>query len=162
MNIKEAMKVLSFALQNDPDYARSWHANIAMVAQDAGAPHHESNVRAADFMKRVFGVDTTREPARTEIRNTCEERENLLPNNIDFEEYMDSFAIHVLVECVQNRLKQKRQEGQAGWYCDLGELNIKDRIRDKVSVQHMSTKDIIDVACYAAMLLAQKVIKRKE
>jgi len=130
MDIEEALEVLNSALQNDPDYAR------------------------------VFDVDTTREPARAEVRNTCEERESLLPNNIDFEEYMDSFAIRVLVECVQNRLKQKRQEGRAGWYCDLGELSIKDRIRDKVSVQHMSTKDVADVACYAAMLLAQKVIKR--
>lgn len=128
MNIEEALKVLSSALQNDPYYAR------------------------------VFGVNTTRGPARAEIRNTCE---SLLPNSIDFEEYMDSFAIHVLAECVQNRLKQKRQEGQAGWYCDLGELSIKDRIRDKVSVQHMSTKDVVDVACYAAMLLAQKVINRE-
>lgn len=148
MDIEEALKVLSSALQNDPYYVRV-------------VPYHESNARAEkDFMKRVCGVDTTQGSAKAEIRNTCEERENLLPNSIDFEEYMDSFAIHALAECVQNRLKQKRQEGQAGWYCDLGELSIKDRIRDKVSVQHMSTKDAVDVACYAAMLLAQKVIKR--
>ena len=89
-------------------------------------------------------------------------KKSLLPDSIAFEEYMDLFAIRVLTECVQNRLKQKRQEGRAGWYCDLRELSIKDRIRDKVSAQHMSTKDIIDIACYAAMLLAQKVIKRNE
>lgn len=160
MSLEEALKALISAPQNDPYYVWSWHANIAMVAKDARAPHHESNAKAeADFIKRVFGVDTTRKPDRDEVRNTC--GEGLLPNNVDFEEYMDSFAIYVLTECVQNRLKQKRQEGQAGWYCDLGELSIKERIRDKVSAQHMSTKDVVDIACYTAMLLAQKVIKRE-
>lgn len=129
MDIEEALKVLSSALQNDPYYVRV-------------APYHESNARAEkDFMKRVCGVDTTQGSAKAEIRNTCEERENLLPNSIDFEEYMDSFAIHVLAECVQNRLKQKRQEGQAGW---------------------LSTKDVVDVVCYAAMLLAQKYLQDAE
>lgn len=58
----EAMAVLSAAMQEDSGYAWSWHCNIAMVAQDAGAPHKEANERAADFMRRAFGVDTSLPP----------------------------------------------------------------------------------------------------
>lgn len=44
------------ALQADFAWAWSWHCNLAMLAQDAGAPHREANERAADFMERAFGV----------------------------------------------------------------------------------------------------------
>lgn len=57
---QNALKEISKAMQIDPDLAWSWHCNIAMVAQDAGAPHKEANIRTADFMRRLFNVDTTR------------------------------------------------------------------------------------------------------
>jgi hypothetical protein len=47
-------------MRTDPDYAWTWHCNIAMVAQDAGAPHKEANIRAGDFMNMLFGVRTNR------------------------------------------------------------------------------------------------------
>jgi hypothetical protein len=59
MTPKEAVECLSAAFKADPDYAHTWHCNIAMAAIDAGAPHKEANERAADFMSRAFGVDTT-------------------------------------------------------------------------------------------------------
>ena len=59
--IKLALWIISRAMKKDPEFAWSWHCNIAMVAQDAGAPHKESNIRAADFMMGIFGVDTHRE-----------------------------------------------------------------------------------------------------
>ena len=58
----EAMQELSRYMQIDPEYAWSWHCNVAMVAQDAGAPHKEANERAADFMRRAFDVDTSKPP----------------------------------------------------------------------------------------------------
>ena len=58
----EAMAVLSAAMQEDYGYAWSWHCNIAMTAQDAGAPHKEANERAAVFMHCAFGVDTSVPP----------------------------------------------------------------------------------------------------
>lgn len=58
----EAMAVLSAAMQEDYGYAWSWHCNIAMAAQDAGAPHKEANERAAGFMRCAFGVDTSLPP----------------------------------------------------------------------------------------------------
>ncbi|MEA3272321.1 MAG: hypothetical protein U9P90_01485 [Patescibacteria group bacterium] len=58
MLVKLAMKVLSRAMKKDPGYAWGWHCNIAMVAQDAGAAHHEANIRTCAFMKSVFGIDT--------------------------------------------------------------------------------------------------------
>lgn len=64
--VKNAMKVVQKAMKNDPDFAWSWHCNIAMAAQDAGAPHKEANERAADFMRCAFGVDTTKAPEHKE------------------------------------------------------------------------------------------------
>lgn len=61
-NIKKHIKALSRAMKKDPGFAWSWHCNIAMVAQDAGAPHKEANERTADFMKYVFDVNTSKEP----------------------------------------------------------------------------------------------------
>lgn len=51
------MKTVIKRVQNDPDYAWSWHCSLAMMAQDAGAPHRAANERAADFMRGMFGVD---------------------------------------------------------------------------------------------------------
>lgn len=59
---KQALAVLSNAMQSDPGYAWSWHCNIAMVAQDAGAPHDKANERAVDFMRSAFNVDTSKGP----------------------------------------------------------------------------------------------------
>lgn len=55
---KRAWKELSLALQIYPEIARAWHYNLAMMAQDAGAPHDKANERASDFMRAAFGVDT--------------------------------------------------------------------------------------------------------
>tara|TARA_Y100000034_G_C6803253_1_gene360457 strand:- start:507 stop:935 length:429 start_codon:yes stop_codon:yes gene_type:complete len=60
--VEKALEVMSEAMKADPGFAWSWHCNVAMAARDAGAPHKEANERAADFMKRAFGVDTSKEP----------------------------------------------------------------------------------------------------
>jgi Tfp pilus assembly protein PilF len=56
-----ALKNLSHVMQKDPEYAHSWHCNIAMMAQDAGASHESANKRAADFMRNSFGVKNSQE-----------------------------------------------------------------------------------------------------
>jgi len=56
ITVDQAIQVLSEEMKRYPDYARTWHCNIAMAAQDAGAPHEQSNKAAADFMYRCFGV----------------------------------------------------------------------------------------------------------
>ena len=66
---QRALKDLSIAMQIDPGLAWAWHCNIAMVAQDAGAPHKGANERAADFMRRAFDVDTTKPPVWPESQN---------------------------------------------------------------------------------------------
>lgn len=55
------MNTLSKAMKEDRSYAWSWHCNIAVMAQDAGATHEISNEGAARFMKLAFGVDTGEE-----------------------------------------------------------------------------------------------------
>lgn len=57
-----ALKILSRSMNKDLDYAWTWHCNIAMAAQDAGAPHKEANIRARDFMNLAFGVDVSTLP----------------------------------------------------------------------------------------------------
>jgi hypothetical protein len=52
------LKLLADALQADPDYAWTWHCNLAMMAIDAGAGYVEAQRGAANFMHRAFGVDT--------------------------------------------------------------------------------------------------------
>ena len=54
----KAYQVVCKAMQNDPEYAWSWHCNVAMTCQDAGAPYKEANDWTATFMKNAFGVDT--------------------------------------------------------------------------------------------------------
>ena len=58
ITVTDAFNVLQKYMQDDKDYAWSWHCNIAMVAVDAGANHIEANIRTGDFMRRCFGVDT--------------------------------------------------------------------------------------------------------
>lgn len=57
-DVLAALTVISEAMKADHDYAWTWHCNVAMTAQDAGAPHDRANVWAAEFMKRAFNVDT--------------------------------------------------------------------------------------------------------
>lgn len=47
------------ALQNDLDWAWSYHCNIAMAFQDEGGDHKTANRAAARFMKNWADVDTT-------------------------------------------------------------------------------------------------------
>ena len=58
MEIKEAISALDKAMQSDPDYAWSWHCNIAMAMQDEGVDREKANKGAARFMQLAFGVDT--------------------------------------------------------------------------------------------------------
>lgn len=68
MLVKIAMRVLSYALKKDPEYAWSWHCNIAMNAYDAAnraklnptETHKIANEYAASFMRLAFGVDTSK------------------------------------------------------------------------------------------------------
>jgi hypothetical protein len=57
--IERAMNTLSEAFKNDPDYAHSWHCNIACMAMDAGASHEVANEGASRFMKLAFDVVTS-------------------------------------------------------------------------------------------------------
>lgn len=57
---KVAMDILRDAMQADPEYAWSWHCNLAMMAYDAGASHGPANKWAANFMKIAFDCDTSK------------------------------------------------------------------------------------------------------
>ena len=61
-HVPESMATVSKAIRNDPDYAWSWHCNIAMAAMDEGVDHLTANKLAARFLMILTGVDTTKNP----------------------------------------------------------------------------------------------------
>lgn len=56
--VKDAMETLTQAFEDDPDYAHTWHCNIACSVMDSGVDHEKSNEAASRFMKLAFGVET--------------------------------------------------------------------------------------------------------
>ncbi len=56
-----AMQLLTTALKDDPDYAWSWHCNLAMPIMDgARVSHRVANETAARLMQHLFGIDTAK------------------------------------------------------------------------------------------------------
>lgn len=58
--VTDAMNTLREALHNDPEYAWSWHCNLAMASIDEGMDWNSAQFAAARFMRICFGVDTTK------------------------------------------------------------------------------------------------------
>jgi hypothetical protein len=64
---EEAMKALREAFKADPDYAHSWHCNLAMAFYDAmdencideNCKMVWTNAGAARFMKLAFDIETS-------------------------------------------------------------------------------------------------------
>ncbi len=67
---EKAMNTLKGAFRKDPDYAHSWHCNLAMAYYDASGPvktdsnDHEEQLRigneaASRFMRLAFDVETS-------------------------------------------------------------------------------------------------------
>jgi hypothetical protein len=54
------MDRIAEAIQANPDYAWSWHCNIAMASVDEGMEHKAANRAAARFMYMCFGCDTSK------------------------------------------------------------------------------------------------------
>lgn len=57
----DAMRVVLDAMRSDPEYAWSWHCNIAMAFVDEGGDHAMANHAAARFMRSLAGVDPAHE-----------------------------------------------------------------------------------------------------
>jgi len=65
MEVTEAMDTMRAAFKEDPNFAYTWHCNIAMACYDSMGdelPHDRSldiaNEAASKFMKLAFGVVT--------------------------------------------------------------------------------------------------------
>lgn len=56
-----AVNVVIEAMRKDPDYAWSWHCNIAMAFVDAGGDRYTANQGAAGFMRLFAGVEPAHE-----------------------------------------------------------------------------------------------------
>jgi len=59
--VAKAMQTVIDAMRSDPDYAWSWHCNIAMAFVDAGGDHYTGNQGAARFMRILASVEPAHE-----------------------------------------------------------------------------------------------------
>jgi hypothetical protein len=57
MSIASSFEELKEAIQNDPDYAWSWHCNLAVPMQDEGMSPYSSQLAASRILSNFFGVD---------------------------------------------------------------------------------------------------------
>lgn len=65
--VQQAMEVVTQAMRDDPEYAWSWHCNIAMAFVDEGGDPAMGNHAAARFMRLLANVEPAHElPARPE------------------------------------------------------------------------------------------------
>lgn len=56
-----ALSKLTDALVADPEYAWSWHCNLAMPIMDSTkVSHRDANIAAARLMQHIFGIDTAK------------------------------------------------------------------------------------------------------
>lgn len=63
--VPEAMRVVTAAMRSDPEYAWSWHCNVAMAFVDEGGDHAMANHAAARFMRLLANVEPAHEiPAK--------------------------------------------------------------------------------------------------
>lgn len=58
--ITKALETLRKSMVDDPEYAWSWHCNVAMSSYDEGLSHQKANKAAARFMNKCFGINTTK------------------------------------------------------------------------------------------------------
>jgi hypothetical protein len=107
--VADAMKTVTKAMQDDPDYAWSWHCNVAMAFVDAGGDSYTANQGAARFMRLLANVDPAHElpshPPRREWQSlTDDEISALFPSSLrsDYKPY--SFA-----RAIEAALKEKNQ-----------------------------------------------------
>jgi len=59
ISTSESYEILKKAIQDDDDYAWSWHCNIAVPFMDEGGTHEMANRAAARCMRTMFGVDVS-------------------------------------------------------------------------------------------------------
>lgn len=58
--VVKSFEIIRQELINDPEYAWSWHCNIAMCSYDEGLSLLKANKAAVRFMKVLFGIDTSK------------------------------------------------------------------------------------------------------
>ncbi len=72
-SISQSLLALSTAMHKDPEYAWTWHCNLACAGMDAGLGHQAANVMAGNFMKLAFGAEVDKyTPGTKSVEETCE------------------------------------------------------------------------------------------
>jgi hypothetical protein len=102
-NSKETPRIVDAyqkLVQSDSDFAWTIFCNLAVMAQDAGAPHKESNERAADLMRNWFGVDV-RKFVQWQYANLNSQVTAEIPSNADSVQFKPGDKVWVLCEVVE-------------------------------------------------------------
>ena len=60
-DVPAAMRTVIAAMKDDPEYAWSWHCNVAMAFVDEGGDRYTANQAAARFMRALAGVEPAHE-----------------------------------------------------------------------------------------------------
>jgi len=95
--VPAAMKTVIQAMQQDPDYAWSWHCNIAMAFVDAGGDHYTGNQGAARFMKMLANVEPAHElpsPQPAQQEPVVWMYQDKSTHEVRFQKHMRGFVDH--------------------------------------------------------------------
>lgn len=60
-SVAEALQVVRYTMQHDPEFAWAWHCSVAHEALNEGIIHGVANKIATRFMSTVFDTDTSPE-----------------------------------------------------------------------------------------------------
>jgi hypothetical protein len=70
---QQALPTLTERIKEDPEYAWTWHCNLACAGMDAGLGHQAANAMAGNFMKLAFGAEVDKyTPGTKSVEETCE------------------------------------------------------------------------------------------
>ncbi len=108
-------------VQSDSDFAWAIFCNLAVMAQDAGAPHKESYERAADLMRNWFGVDV-RKFIQWQYANLNPQVTAEIPSNADSVQFKPGDKVWVQVtvlELSQNSVLVRGYADKAWWMRDI-------------------------------------------
>lgn len=117
ISVVQAMRVLSAAMKTDPDYAWSWHCNLAMAMYDQGCDPVQANKGAASFMATCFDLDTKLNPhyqsCITNWQETTEKGEDMSENKLpQTGEELHKFAAENGIDAVKKLLRDWVDNGQ--------------------------------------------------
>ena len=141
-------------VRSQSDFAWTIFCNLAVMAQDAGAPHKESNERAADLMRNWFGVDV-RKFVQWQYANLNPQVTAEIPSNADSIQFKPGDKVWVqatVLELSQNSVLVRGYADKSWWMRDkdckpVETEAVKQPTSDPVNPSHYKQlpAEVIDI-----------------